>query len=222
MLPGRRIMSDANKLRICYLSDIPVRLDNSRIILENMENGNIIERYEKGFITEDAEYQFIDCRYPEEYAGIYADQVIVDYRSPMIEIAERMTMKSCVPEMERIIDDRDIRTSDSPLYDKKILDKYKRKYVIVCNEHPGIFRGALLFWGHRTRDEEKRSFGGYTSDIDNCELYTEKEIKEKGYHFPKYHDGMTMEEFRSYDDILIEPKCIDKLGYRQTRIWYMP
>ncbi len=24
-----------------------------------------------------------------------------------------------------------------------------RKYVIVCNEHSGMFRGTLLFWGSR-------------------------------------------------------------------------
>lgn len=138
-------MSEVNKLRICYLSNIPVRLDNSRIILENMENGNIIDRYEKSFITEDAEYRFVDCRYPEEYTGIYADQAIIDYRSPMIEIAERITIRSCVSKKKRIIDDREIRTSDSPLYDKDVMDKYKRKYMIVCNEHSGISRGALLF-----------------------------------------------------------------------------
>lgn len=98
----------------------------------------------------------------------------------------------------------------------------ERKYVIVCNEHSGMFRGTLLFWGSRTQDEQERSFGGYTSDIDSCELYSISEVKEKGYHFPKYHDGMTWEEFRGYDDILIEPECLEKLGYKQMRVWYKP
>ena len=48
-----------------------------------------------------------------------------------------------------------------------------RRYVIVCNEHSGMFRGTLLFWGSRTEDGQERSFGGYTSDIDNCEIYSE-------------------------------------------------
>lgn len=55
----------------------------------------------------------------------------------------------------------------------------KRKYVIVCNEHSA---GWLLFWGHRTQDHESRSFGGYTRNIDGCEIYSEDEVKKKGYH----------------------------------------
>lgn len=98
----------------------------------------------------------------------------------------------------------------------------QRKYVIVCNEHSGIWPGALLFWGHRTQDHEERSFGGYTSDIDGCEIYSAMEIKEKGYHFPKYHDGMTWKEFRGYEDIVIEPKRLEELGYKQMKVWYMP
>lgn len=98
----------------------------------------------------------------------------------------------------------------------------ERKYVIVCNEHSGNWPGVLLFWGHRTQDYENRSFGGYTSDIDSCELYSENEVKEKGYHFPRYCEGMTWEEFRGYDDVLIEPECLEKLGYKQMRMWYKP
>jgi hypothetical protein len=97
-----------------------------------------------------------------------------------------------------------------------------RRYVIVCNEHSGMFRGTLLFWGSRTEEGQERSFGGYTSDIDNCEIYSENEVKEKGYYFPMYHDGMTWEEFRGYDDILIEPQYLEKLGYKQMRVWYKP
>lgn len=41
-----------------------------------------------------------------------------------------------------------------------------REYVIVSNKHTSLFPGCLLFWGHRTEDEENRSFGGYTSNID--------------------------------------------------------
>lgn len=98
----------------------------------------------------------------------------------------------------------------------------ERKYVIVCNEHSGNWPGALLFWGHRTQDAEERSFGGYTSDIDGCELYSERDLKEKGYHFPKYRKGMTWKKFREHDDIVIEPKCLEQLGYKQMKVWYMP
>ena len=102
------------------------------------------------------------------------------------------------------------------------MEDKERKYVIACNEHSGMWPGALLFWGHRTQDNEARSFGGYTSNIDGCELYSDKEIKEKGYHFPRYHEGMTWEEFRGYDDIVIKPESLADLGYKQMRVWYMP
>ena len=70
-----------------------------------------------------------------------------------------------------------------------------REYIIVCNEHKGVFAGTLLFWGHKTEDNEKRSFGGYTSDIDKCEMYTLKEIEEKNYRFPVYEEGMSFYDF---------------------------
>lgn len=102
------------------------------------------------------------------------------------------------------------------------MENKKRKYVIVCNEHSGIWPGVLLFWGHRTQDHETRSFGGYTSNIDGCELCSDREIREKGYHFPEYHEGMTWEEFRGYEDIVIEPDHLEGLGYRQMKVWYKP
>lgn len=101
------------------------------------------------------------------------------------------------------------------------MEDMERKYVIACNEHSGNWPGTLLFWGHRTQDAEERSFGGYTSDIDGCEIYSEIEIKKKGYHFHKYQEGMTWEEFRKCDDIVIEPKYLEKLGYKQIKVWYM-
>ena len=117
MLPYVKV-EEEQKIKICYLSDIPARLKNSRMILEDMEAGNIICMSKKGFITENAEYRFIDCRKTEEYMGIYADQAIIDYRHPMREIAEIITASSCVPDENRIIDDRIIRTSDSLLWKK--------------------------------------------------------------------------------------------------------
>lgn len=105
---------------------------------------------------------------------------------------------------------------------EQTLESDERKYVIVCNEHSGMWSGALLFWGHRTQDAEKRSFGGYTSDIDNCELYSEYDLRKTGYPLPRYYEGMTWKEFRKHDDIVIEPECLEKLGYKQMKVWYMP
>ena len=44
--------------------------------------------------------------------GLYADQAIIDFRDPMIEIARMITARSCVPDEYKIIDDRKMRTSD--------------------------------------------------------------------------------------------------------------
>lgn len=101
-------------------------------------------------------------------------------------------------------------------------DEYKRKYVIVCNEYNGIFCGALLFWGHRTQDDEERSFGGYASNIDSCELYAGKDLKERNFKFTYYHDGMTLKDFLECADIVIRPENLEKLGYKQMRLWYRP
>ena len=51
----------------------------------------------------------------------------------------------------------------------------KREYVIVSNRHQSRFPGCVLFWGYRTEDNEKRSFGGYTYGLDKCERYTLEE-----------------------------------------------
>ena len=102
---------EKRKIRICYMSDIPSRIRNSRIILERMEAEHIMMKHENGFTTGNAEYRFIDCRHPEEYIGFYADQAIIDFRKPMREIAEMLTASSCVSK-NRIIDDRCIGTME--------------------------------------------------------------------------------------------------------------
>ena len=60
----------------------------------------------------------------------------------------------------------------------------EREYVIVSNRHKSMFPGCILFWGHHTEDDEKRSFGGYTSGLDKCERYSLEDIKNKGLEFP--------------------------------------
>lgn len=98
-----------------------------------------------------------------------------------------------------------------------------REYIIVCNKHKSNFRGALLFWGHKTEDNEKRSFGGYTSDINGCEMYTLKEIEEKHYHFPVYKNDMSFDDFLKLDDVII--KKSDLLRFKELKtmkIVYIP
>lgn len=104
---------DMEALKICYLTDIPDRMKNFRMILQNGMEGKIIEVTNRGFVTESAEYIFADCSEPESYLGLKADQAIIDWREPVRGIAESITAKSRLPQNERIIDDRSIGTSDT-------------------------------------------------------------------------------------------------------------
>lgn len=97
-----------------------------------------------------------------------------------------------------------------------------REYVIVCNEHSGMWAGCLLFWGHMTDDNEKRSYGGYTTGVDKAERYTEKELNQNGWHFPIYHEGMDLQAFLKERDIAIRPGDLAKLGYKPMQVWYRP
>ena len=97
-----------------------------------------------------------------------------------------------------------------------------RDYVIVCNEHNSMWNGCLLFWGHHTKDNENRSFGGYTSDIEKCERYTLEEIRDKNYHFPVYDKRMSTFSFRKHDDVIIKLSQLEKLGYAKMTVMYNP
>lgn len=103
-----------DKYTICYLSNNPVRIENSRKILARHYAGllNIVNRTENGFETKERQYVFINCNNPEEYEGMHADLVILDYKEPMITIAESILKGSYLPEGERMVDDKAINTSD--------------------------------------------------------------------------------------------------------------
>jgi hypothetical protein len=91
--------------------------------------------------------------------------------------------------------------------------------VIVCNEHKGI-SGSLLFWGYKTKDNEKRSFGGYTSDFNACEKYTLEEIQKSSYKFPIYGKELHYDNYRTVDGFIIEISRLKALGYRPMMIYY--
>ncbi len=53
----------------------------------------------------------------------------------------------------------------------------EREYVLLSVKWSKD--GYLVFWGTQTKDEEKRSYSGYTMDLDTCEKYTYDEaVKE--------------------------------------------
>lgn len=113
-VPGRveKRKVEGTMLKICYLSDDPRRLKNYRQILEEMETEEALYRNHRMFRTENVEYRFVNCGNPDTYMGLYADQVIIDFRNPMIEIARIITAASCVPDEYKIIDDRKIGVLD--------------------------------------------------------------------------------------------------------------
>lgn len=97
-----------------------------------------------------------------------------------------------------------------------------REYVIVSNKHTSLFPGCLLFWGHRTEDEENRSFGGYTSNIDQCERYTYEELVDSRYKFP-FYSGENEADFRKHEDIVIKIDELLSLHWLKTMtIVYRP
>ena len=58
-----------------------------------------------------------------------------------------------------------------------------RKYLAVSLKHSEGF--PYVLWGYkRTRDDEKRCYGDYTTNIDKAELYSIEEFREAyGDHF---------------------------------------
>lgn len=100
----------------------------------------------------------------------------------------------------------------------------ERKYVIVCNEHKAIIKDALLFWGSLTDDSTgKRSFGGYTCQIDKCERYTRKELEKfRGdlkKEYPFFDELEKAIDFFKKDEVLISIEDLkEKMGYREFKI----
>ena len=110
-------MEEVRKIKIVCLSDIGQRLDNTRRILLDMERGDIINANRNSFETSNAVYVFINCIKQERAQWILADQIIIDFREPMLSMAKNILRESCVPKQYQIIDDRRIDTSYSPLFD---------------------------------------------------------------------------------------------------------
>lgn len=50
----------------------------------------------------------------------------------------------------------------------------ERKYVLVSAKWTSEL---LVFWGSLTKDEDERSYAGYTSDLNSCERYSLDEVK---------------------------------------------
>lgn len=89
-----------------------------------------------------------------------------------------------------------------------------RKYFAVSIKHTEYkwkFGMPYVLWGHRTKDEEKRSFGGYTQYPNNAELYSLQDWADSGYskaEWMKVDEPVHMEfnlckRWKKYDTVLI-------------------
>ena len=110
------------------------------------------------------------------------------------------------------------------LVNYEVIKTQEREYIIVCNEHNVLLPGCLLFWGHKTKDDKKRSFVGYTSDIDNCEMYTLDEIKQKNYNFPLYNSRLhSIYWMLDQDDVVVKKSdLLSMKGFRTMKVVYRP
>lgn len=89
----------------------------------------------------------------------------------------------------------------------------KRNLLAVSIKHTEYrwkFGMPCVLWGHRTQDDEKRSFGGYTQFPEKAELYTLEEFRE---HYDnssvfKFDEPVKMEigfckKWKKYDTVFV-------------------
>ena len=90
----------------------------------------------------------------------------------------------------------------------------ERNLVAVSIKHTAYrwkFGMPSWLWGHRTKDEEKRSFGGYTQYPNNAEVYSLEEWQNSGYEnseWMKTDEPVHMcvdlcKKYKKYDTVLI-------------------
>lgn len=95
----------------------------------------------------------------------------------------------------------------------------ERNYVILSIKWTG---DALIFWGSKSEDTQKRSYSGYTNDIQSCERYTFEEARSERSEFHEYK-GESISELKQIDrdgSWIIQIDELEKLGKKTTS--YIP
>ena len=89
----------------------------------------------------------------------------------------------------------------------------ERKYVAVSIKHSAYkwrYGAPVCLWGHRTKDDEKRCFAGYTMYPNIAELYSLKDWHESGYGSiikmdePVHLTPDFCKKWKNYDTVLVE------------------
>jgi hypothetical protein len=90
----------------------------------------------------------------------------------------------------------------------------ERNLVAVSIKHTEWkwkFGMPMVLWGHRTKDDEKRSFGGYTQYPNNAEVYSLGDWKKSGYNncdWMKTDEPVQLcinfcKKYKQYDTVLV-------------------
>lgn len=163
-------------------------------------------------------YKIGTCSYcSEENQILRPSPFMADTKAMMCEHCWNETQKEYSASNGEYISDFD---SDKTEYENiKKNRELKRNYVVICNRYKGI-AGSLLFWGRKTKDDYERSFGGYTSDFNECEKYTLEEIDNSDYKFPVYGRDINHDNFKKVEDFAIEINRLKRLGHRPMMIYY--
>ena len=94
-----------------------------------------------------------------------------------------------------------------------------RDYVILSLEHSTS--DYLIFWGRHTQDDEQRSFGGYTRDLNKCERYTRDELEQyRGgdrVHYP-FFDELAKKDFWKQEEVLMTLDDLETMGFYEARV----
>lgn len=91
----------------------------------------------------------------------------------------------------------------------------RREYVLLSWKW-SYNKDILMFWGSQTEDDEKRSFGGYTMDVEGCEKYTKEELV-KAHH--RFWNGQKMYELDTDQSYAIKLSDLHKFGRKKTIIY---
>lgn len=83
----------------------------------------------------------------------------------------------------------------------------KREYIAISIKHSS--KDCIMYWGHRTQDNESRCFSGYTPQLSNCELYTLKEFNDSYRNLYPAVAGFTSysglrKKYKNYDTVLVK------------------
>lgn len=131
-------------------------------------------------------------------------------------------------EVQRLKSEVENQSQKIEIYEKELdrlwTERYKeygiskdREYVLLSVKWSKD--GYLVFWGTQTKDDEKRSYSGYTMDLETCEKYTYEEAVNE--HHPEWKGQKFWElQKECWDGTwAVKIKDLHVFGQRKAIIW---